>query len=877
MKRDDLMENISNIPLEGITKVIDVSDDLLQRLRGVGCKTIGDLQEFDVNEVRVPYFPSKRVTKVLTEFDNLSEESLSDILFWNSKVVLPLQYDSNDPIEKSLLSVQEGLIEYIDGCYKRVHQLTNEHQQQRIKNLHIIIRGIYSENKSREDVAKEIKKDVERVRQVLLVELLYPIFEGREAAGGVLSNLSIDPNFVNKVQDYRKKILFDRYKVPENCPLRFFEDVLRVDVLQYGTFAYLVPSRQKRCYEFVLKAFFSEMSAIMVPTGAEELVSIIDRSDIVQREVYNNNKKYEEEFLYQLLYNDELTEVSESGILLKWQHIKTFGTGELDSVIQERALARIIADARESVTKQKVIEEYFQRYGIRLPDNLTLTATKKFGIRAQGHTHWIYSTEEVVGIKEWVQWYAQNIGGPFTMKDILAELRTTNYSLNSENTLRTYITEHCAVHCRRRNMFCPRHLVDSQDEPAVWRQRIMSGYLHWMANEIQYALSSRNLDSLNCNELGELLYERARGGRFTGNDKTAADYKYDAYLYFQNGVENAPFEIECIDRGNWNIKKRSGVYETTDWASYGLRGREYQRKMLAEATNKVRQASNGMMPLVDVVRYLCDVISGDNYEEAEVLTEGRVRNKLIEFINNREIEHPLEIIKINGTLNVRVVARLVNIQGRYNPSDQFVQIEYKTISQLAQLDWDSLTKIAYVELAPFCKRWFEEDGLEANRYTEIFDSFVNFLQTDRNENLSNVVPQRLYEFFVVSNPTSVDRYCIMCNIAKNFEALCTSIYRRRMRGGNVDTRGLYEKCQTFGMDDFEKILCRNTPRAELDVNSYGYALKTLSWVRNSDAHGAWFIDREALANMSEDSQYVQNILSFAALFIFTYAKYGGGI
>ena len=139
----------------------------------------------------------------------------------------------------------------------------------------------------------------------------------------------------------------------------------------------------------------------------------------------------------------------------------------------------------------------------------------------------------------------------------------------------------------------------------------------------------------------------------------------------------------------------------------------------------------------------------------------------------------------------------------------------------------------------------------------------------------------MFEFFFVENSTEEDQYCIMCTIAKNFEALIKEIYERNPDKNPIENdinthykSGLFYWTGIYKFDDFHEILNRDTRIWTLEDGSYKKTLKVLSFVRNSDAHGQWYFSYDRRTDTRpEQEKNLENTKRFAALYIFAVAKY----
>lgn len=674
-------------------------------------------------------------------------------------------------------------------------------------------------------------------------------------------------------------MLFKSYFVKDGCSTTFFEDVLDVDILQHAPLSYIVPHQEEQCYRAVIKAFFDEMTTIMENTPTEKLVKIIDQSEIIQRNIYKKHKTYDKRFIEHLLSDEDIIIKNEIGVILRPKYIRHFGLYELGDVIQERALARIIANARRALHVREIVDTYYNLYGERV-DDITIRRTQDFGCQCIAHEHWLYSNEELLSRPKFIERFVRR-ETPFYLQDVIDALQENSYPVESEETVRIYVSQfNCAPHREKDKYFCHRDYIEKNGGNEQWITHKKSG-LNWMVNTIKLLFDQQGVNELDQMSIIRFLNDNIIGSPYEGRIKELKNH-LTTYLGYRN---DSPFNIIKTADGGWKLSK-SDQYESTDWVGYGTRGNHSYHHYLVANAESIRRRMSSHPTLQELAVKLYEE-KGDEVLGNEVIAAGedtdrrtkiirKIRQHLEAAISNSYLDHTLQIHRSGRNVYVGLDARRVNAKmtNRYSSQNPLVQIEYKSISQLNELDWDKLMPILRSELS-FCQRWMDEDNL-GTTYDEVLDKFINFIKTDRNQNLSTIFPKRLYEFFAVSDPTSDDRYCTMCNIAKNFEALLDSIARRSRRI-KVDrenpANGIFQKSQRYNFDDFRDVLHNECNIRDLKHGSYQKTLKYLNRVRNADSHGNWYTDNDATDMLTEDQRNVQKILNFAALYIFAYAKY----
>lgn len=823
------------------------TEELLSSICNFGFGSLFDLYSVDFKQLsKTEYksFPGKKTLALQKLFREMSPQVFDDIVFWNKKYVFPTNYDAKRSLVENLQLVSDELYWYVSECKKRENQIRLPKDQKKISNLEVALRECYYEDKPLLDIANKLGFDSsERVRQFLKLELLLPLFNGEQVEKGkeVLGNISIHPALIKQTREYVENIMFS---IGTPLPNRLCQDILNIDVIDiaYGfNKTIIVPAREKGVYESLITPFFEVMTAALKPVRIETIIERISEHEKTYKNILSKAKSYDNEFIYALLYCDELTESNEGGVLLRYEFIKT----KNGSILQERALARVLADAGEPLTLEDVGQEYISRYGTgSMKPNLTVT--EKFGCRplASGRKYWVYGGEKP-SVKEWIETFSQE-KKIFYFDEIFKAVVCAEYII-PEKTLRTYITNICAVDNADNNHFCHKQYVDDYPD-CSWRSPIRYGIINWVANEIRQLFELEGVDELHISKVNDWLYNRSQ------NSDYSIEKVYDHAKIIQNSCltsdVDSPFVIVSKERGDWVLKKNSVVYNTIEWRTFGYKGRGYEQKLLALATKYLRQAPYLKMYLTDLVSKIVE----DN--EVENLTPSQIRKKLITFINESKLPHSL---KLRSTDTHR---RLLEVSIDATKARPIKNKEF---------DWAILKPKLARELA-FCSNWIAGERLSRS-YEAALDSFVTIIQNSVNKNLNKILPQRLYEFFFESQSTDDDRYIIMCSISRIFEAMLEEIHYSN-GGPKIEyKKGIQDLAGQCGFYAFERVLHPSTNIKYLRFGSYEKTLKYLQNVRNEDSHGKWYIDTYRGDPRPEADKNVDKIKKFAALYIFAVAKY----
>ena len=842
---DEQKKVLNKISIIEIEKYIDNAGKIPLSLQDVGIETLFDLFTTDIRQLKTKSgFSRKKSEELQKKIRKLSDEVFDTIIFFGQEYVFPIDYNSEDGLLGNVDKVLKDILWYLNECIKRkgyVNVPSAYHK--RVSDLYTYLKDVFIEGKDMQEVADIFRCKYETIRQRLIVNFIAPLFNGKSVATNnlFLKNISI----CSKLLEETKGLLFCH---TQSEPSFFVKNALNIDCAQLGNnLGYIiVPKETTLCYECLNKVILDELSKVQKPITIEELLEAIRVNKKTIKDISQKGKEYSEEFVHTLVYDSGLTLFVDNKVIIKPEYIN----------VQERGIARIVADAAKPITREEIKEEYYRRYNVWL-DNFSMTRSKLFGCVPNGKTHWGFRVIRI-DKQEWVEAYAKD-KEMFFYNDIYQAITEAGYPIN-RGTLRTYITNCCSVDNNNANHFCYRNAVQSYRD-YNWAESPRSGIINWLANELKLFFEQKEAEKIHIKEIDEWLYERGKGTEYEEDNV----YAYSRYLVNStiSSEPNSPFFVEAEDRGSWYLVKNMDVYNTIDWGNFAKRGKEHEHKLIALATNIVRKSRHFRVSLMDLAR---EIYEGGYLDGWGIM---KIRMKLIYFIANSETKHTLNLQKTDDRLIVSIDARKIDKASRYAPVSREVRIEYKTISQIATLDWSALTPILYKELS-FCSEWLQNDKL--CNYDEAFDRFENLIRKSGNKNLCSVFPQKIYEFFFVSDPTDNDRYLIMCSIAKNFEALLKEIHFRN-GGYNCKCDGLYNLTVNCGFDDFTNILDSQTKIYNLLDGSYQKALKFLSLVRNTDSHGQWYVDDWRGDTRSETEKNIEKIKNFAALYIFAVAKY----
>ena len=262
-------------------------------------------------------FPYKKAIKLQKEFRELPEEIFNDIVFWNKKCVFPSNFDPEKDWLENVELIFEDLYDYIKGCNQRESQITNKTSRNRVSDLMDIFEDHYIGNTRLKELARRISS--ERLRQTLKDEFLIPLFNGEEAS--FFKNIAIKNDIIEYKKDFLKNYLFTNSMTN---PSDFVKDALQFDIVKLndGLGYIIVPAGEKMVYDAIYSVVINELVNIIRPIQEEELIDRINNTDKVVKEILNAGKTYNSEFIRTLIYDTDLADVTENGIIINYKYNK---------------------------------------------------------------------------------------------------------------------------------------------------------------------------------------------------------------------------------------------------------------------------------------------------------------------------------------------------------------------------------------------------------------------------------------------------------------------------------------------------------------------------------------------------------------------------
>ena len=415
-----------------------------------------------------------------------------------------------------------------------------------------------------------------------------------------------------------------------------------------------------------------------------------------------------------------------------------------------------------------------------------------------------------------------------------------------QDTIRGYLQGMCYVD-ETGTVFV---LSDKKDEHPEysWKRKYRGDSTNWTVNRAVEILQSQPNHKMAYQQFRDALLRSAREEGYR-----------DAVVYI---ITSYAGDDKLFIKQDGFIELNMDVLEKTDLKFEGLYRKEpHFMDIFSYTFNALSHEENGQLALTELIKRISgqtDIsISADAvrhaFDPGEILPDGLERFsversvyiRLVNAVANDEDEQ----YKVDNTAPItdeEAPALVVDTKER-------PVVTYQTVFK-----WDELREIMKRELA-YYDRWDADNSIISDAS---LDKFQRFMEESTNSNLSDMIPQDMYENWF-ANINRFAKYHYFTDLALNFEALLKDIVRRK--GKEVTGKGLAEVCHEYYPEYYNVIDNRDT-----QLNGYNKIFKSLHSYRNQISHGDGRPVEMISIHMSS------SILAYIALYVRTVVKYYKG-
>lgn len=438
----------------------------------------------------------------------------------------------------------------------------------------------------------------------------------------------------------------------------------------------------------------------------------------------------------------------------------------------------------------------------------------------------------------------------FYMKELLSDLERMGYTNLSELTIRSYVTNICAVDNNDHNCFCNWEYAQNYNDGHSWRKKSQQGLVNWIIRTVHGYLMNAPEQALQLSEINSRLKEDA--------SKTDEEYEMrsNAETYLARYIDSKEGIFE-LKNGVVKLTKigRNITAEKLEKIAVRSRRPDYYDVVISKIMALLNDSDNGEMRLNDLQKECLEDI-GDNTKTAfyrivdnylpeqvvKIYKEGKTYLKLQK--DRIEYVQPMAIAPVEDD---RMQENPVIVEDKH---ERYIREAGKPIA----LDWTSLRKDIIFNLGFYAKKW--ELTISFEESVDKFIRFINQLDVVENNRLAMQLPRNFVQLWNYQN----DIYSYMgymTNIVICYERLLREIHLKNT-GNSLETLGL--------VDTIKHIADVSAWRYQENDTSYQHkSLRKIVYERNKISHGEEF-------SLSL-TDIILNTSNYIALYIYTVARF----
>lgn len=836
-------------------------DQIAQKLIGIPLKQIQyyleDPREYTKNQklereiddlaglyLYVPSNQKSKTAEAISHWQDLLEEKADliagDWKEFNLTYDLPQQINDNESPIKCILNAIKEYISFLNArkgnsLYRNYREGKDRFFKSTIEQDVKVLDLSYNEQKRPEDISNELGTiGEERVRQIIR-EYIDDFLSGKT----ICHNLRLNRNLLGVIKSIQENCFFDN---EEKCKQFIgganeeeIKEIIQCDFVEIvDGMRFIVPRGTKGTYA---RVSFHFLNCLRDTTDYIDKASIL--SEVDKRCDYDKRcDDYESVFIENLLSSDSLVErriVEEESTIkyrLKEQYLAT----------KEQRMARIIFDFGP-ISRSEAQEKYKERF--KEEPSVGFSALSKLGINYNGNQEWWYG-EKSDSIQTAVKKFAEDMV-EFYYQDIISKLESKGYKVDNERSIRYYITRLCAVDNKDRSHFCLKECVEEFSDYS-WRNESREGVTNWILNCIKDILEDQS--SIELSEVVETVRSKAKG----------TDYEPKIQQRTNTAIEkfsgpDQPFII------NDNLLTRNDdVFKRTNFDSIGLKGGKYPfyEQIRSIIANEIKKAENGRIWFVDAIRIINDNL---NEQQDRNTIERALKNRFLSPINVifETIDGKVFLVRTKDEIATETnyeIKPTIHEDGLTAQAVKDHTEKRPSITARIKVNWYDLEEKLKSELT-YYNKMLQYEHIED--YETAVKNFVVFIKNAQNSNLSQKLPQNIFEYFFAQTD-HFDRCTYLCNLCLFYEALLSELYYKK-HGSKYRGNGLMDLSLQFSWTARNVRFMYDSKQAK----GFERIFNDLYHKRNLIAHG------ESVDLSSAETAL--KIADFIALYIMTTAKY----
>ena len=723
----------------------------------------------------------------------------------------------------------------------------------------------FIEKCSKKEIAKRLKlKSTERVRQLKIG------FLEKMADGGLkhATNLMFSSSFKDEIEDFISHL-------PTICSHKTLCEALQCDDYEETAATVFLPlksapkdgnalSKQEnntfdqlyyirkedgiRWARTYLKAicgvlgYGSEIFDVR-PLDIDEIMSLLEQSN----SDFNFDKDIVLEILEQHTWIEQLIVDDEVKYQLKYEKLKAY-----------QQIARIVYENRQSPFNINDLDAVHRKKLNNLQAGSIIqnigTARRKISwLVGGGQNGWVEyneTGESRLNIKRAVeQWISDK--RMFYMKELLSDLEAMGYTNLSELTIRSYVTDNCAVDNNDHDCFCNWEFVQDYSNGHSWRRQSQQGMVNWVIRMVHGYLMSASEHALSLSEVNVRLKEDA------SNTDEGYEMRNNAESYLARYIGDKEGIFELGKDKVLKLTKAGESLEAKKLEKIAVRSRRpgYYDVVVAKIMALLNDADNGEMRLNDLQKECLEDIGDKAISAFYRIVDKYLPEQVVKIYKDGKTYLKLEKAKIEY-VQPMVVAPVEDDKTLVESPIVIEDKHERYIREAGQpivVNWESLRKDIIFNLGFYARQW--ELPISFEESVDKFIRFINQLDVVENNRLAVQIPRNFVQLWNYQN----DIYSYMgymTNIVICYERLLREIYLKNT-GELIEAQGL--------VDTINQFADVSAWRYQYDTSLYHKSLRKIGNERNKITHGEEF--SQSLTDI------ILNTSNYIALYIYTVARF----
>lgn len=724
----------------------------------------------------------------------------------------------------------------------------------------------FIEKCSKKEIAKRLKlKSTERVRQLKIG------FLEKMSDGGLkhATNLMFSSSFKDEIEDFISHL-------PTICSHKTLCEALQCDDYEETAASVFLPlksapkdgnalSKQEnntfdqlyyirkedgiRWARTYLKAicgvlgYGSEIFDVR-PLDIDEIMSLLEQSN----SDFNFDKDFVLEILEQHTWIEQLIVDDEVKYQLKYEKLNKYYQQVARIVYERKPLKLKILDI-DAIHREKINDAHADS----ITTNIGNAKKKISWLVYGGQNGWVEyneTGESRLNIKRAVeQWISEQ--RMFCMKDLLSYLKEMGYANLSELTIRSYVTDNCAVDNNDHDCFCNWEFVQDYSNGYSWRRQSQQGMVNWVIRMVHGYLMSAPEHALPLSEVNVRLIEDA------SNTDEGYEMRNNAESYLARYIGDKEGIFELGKDKVLKLTKAGESLEAKKLEKIAVRSRRpgYYDVVVAKIMALLNDADNGEMRLNDLQKECLEDIGDKAISAFYRIVDKYLPEQVVKIYKECKTYLKLEKAKIEY-VQPMVVASVEDDKTLVESPIVVEDKHERYIREAGQpiyVDWKSLRKDIIFNLGFYARQW--ELPISFEESVDKFIRFINQLDVVENNRLAVQIPRNFVQLWNYQN----DIYSYMgymTNIVICYERLLREIYLKNT-GELIEAQGL--------VDTINQFADVSAWRYQYDTSLYHKSLRKIGNERNKITHGEEF--SQSLTDI------ILNTSNYIALYIYTVARF----